>query len=112
MWAILEKLTANKKEPPAHVMLVVVMPGNNDIPISGLAGVSLRIVKRDMYAKHQGLKYWAASGCKGKECGEMAKQELAAIAYEDIMNLIFDKKLRPFTGVRIDSEGKAHRDDA
>lgn len=107
---LLDKLTG-KKEPPAHIMLVIVLPGENDIPITGLIGVSLRIVDRKMYEKHQGLKYWAASGSKGKECGDMAKKELAGCAYEDIMNLIFKKKMRPFTGIRIDSKGEVHRDD-
>ena len=105
-WRLIWDKLTGKREPPAHILLVIVLPGEHDIPIFGLTGVSLRIVDRKMYEKHQGLKYWAASGSKGKERGDMAKKELAGCAYEDIMNLIFQKKPRPFTGIRIDSKGK------
>ena len=94
-------------EPPAYLRCFIMMPGENDIPLDGITGISLRMVPRETMVKHEGLKYWiAAYSSKADIMSEAMLKALSDRARADILSLMFFKKPPQFDGFYVNAESK------
>lgn len=97
MWFVKPKID------PAFVCHMIMLPCDDGVPIPGIKGISLRIVPRQVYDQHMGLKYWVSSETKGLERCSEVQQEIGLRARLDLLDLSFFKRPVRYEGLWVDS---------
>jgi hypothetical protein len=92
---MLKKIKAWFREvtTPAHIRYFIVLPGEFKFPVVSINGLGLKEVPRVSFLNHKGLKYFVASEDIKRIKDEIILVPLAALARQDILDLIFHKKL-------------------
>lgn len=78
---------------PKYIRYFIVLPGEQKFPVVSISGVGLKEVPRVSFLNHKGLKYFVASEDIKRIKDEIILVPLSALARQDILDLIFHKKL-------------------
>jgi hypothetical protein len=92
--------------PQAFLRCFIVLPGCHTVPLEGIDGISLELVERAVWVKHQGLKYWVAAYSEDVNIlSEDVVDFLARRARLDLFNLMFFKRIKKHKGFTVSADG-------
>lgn len=98
-------------KPPAYLRCFILMPGEHDIVLPSIEGISLKLVSRDVMMNHQGLKYWVAAHSVSINLLNADISKLLGVrARADLLGLMFFKKPPKHDGFLVDSKGAIFED--